>query len=171
MKQTGFILPGRLRPLGWTLAALSVAVIFIFSGQTGEESGALSTQIAQFLARAFTGTEMDPGRTEFSTLHLLVRKAAHAAVYCMLALSVAFLLHTYPLTPRIRYLGAAGFCLACAAADEFQQHFRAGRTGAVTDVLIDMGGALAGLIVFYCLLRLIRRPRSARMQGTPGDAL
>jgi VanZ family protein len=38
-----------------------------------------------------------------------------------------------------------------AALDEFHQSFVASRTGSAWDVIIDCFGALAGLVIYWCL--------------------
>lgn len=143
----------------WLLVAGCILTIFTFSGQDGAESAGVSARVTHALMVAFSDGPIDENSARFELAHHLVRKAAHATLYCALALSCAGLTHTYPLKQKARYLIAAGACLVCASADEIQQTFRSGRVGAVTDVLIDMGGALLGLALFALVWALARRPR------------
>ena len=138
----------------WLLLVGCLTMIFTFSTQDGEASGSLSTQVTQVLVRTFSNVDIPENSAQFASLHHLVRKLAHATVYCTLALCCAALAHTYPLPAGARYLTSGALCLLCATADECQQLMRAGRSGAFTDVLIDMGGAVAGLLIFFLLRRL-----------------
>ncbi len=149
------------RILCWLLVAGTILMIFTFSGQDGRESAGVSLRVTRALVAVLGGGPMDENTARFEWMHHLVRKAAHATIYCMLALSCIALTHTYPLAPRVRYLLSAGVCLSCASVDELQQTFRSGRVGAVTDVLIDMSGALLGLALFALIWALARRCRRA----------
>ena len=44
-------------------------------------------------------------------------------------------------------MAAAGTGILYAASDEFHQLFVPGRSGQITDVLIDSGGLLAGILL------------------------
>lgn len=145
-----------MRLFCWLLLVGCLTMIFTFSTQSGVESGSLSQEVTQALVRALTGESLSRDSAQFVQLHHLVRKAAHATVYCLLALCCVALAHTYPLPLGARYSVSGLVCLVCASADELQQSFRSGRTGAATDVLIDMGGACAGLLLFLLLWRLIQ---------------
>ena len=145
------------RLICWLLVLGSVVMIFSFSSQDGTASEGVSLRVTRALITAFNGAPIDEQTPVFDRLHYLIRKLAHGTVYCTLALSLIALAHTYPLPPRRRYLLAAGVCLACACADELQQTFRSGRYGAVTDVLIDMGGAALGLLLFALAWALFHR--------------
>lgn len=143
-----------VRLLCWLLLIGCLTMIFTFSTQDGVRSGSLSKQVTLALVHTFSGMDIAEDSAAFTSLHHLVRKAAHATIYCALALCCAALAHTYRIPPVTRYLVSGLISLLCASADELQQVFRSGRSGAPTDVLIDMGGALAGLMLFYLIWRL-----------------
>ncbi len=94
-------------------------------------------------------------------VQVLVRKAAHVTEYAILA---ALLLRA--LRGEARHIPWHFLLLAwvmaavCAAVDEYHQSFVSSRTAAVGDVLIDVCGALLGLLLFSWLA--LRSPR-----GTP----
>ncbi len=157
METMGVTIKNPWRLICWILVIGSLLMIFSFSSQDGTASEGLSLKVTRALVAAFNGGSIDEQIPVFDRIHHLVRKMAHAAVYCILALSVIALMHTYPLSLRRRYLLAGGVCLLCACADEFQQTFRSGRYGAVTDVLIDMGGAMLGLALFALAWILFHR--------------
>jgi VanZ family protein len=80
---------------------------------------------------------------QFSLLHGLIRKSAHFSAYGLLS-TLAFRAWRGN-HQRWRWswaLLALLVALLTASADEFHQSFTPGRTGAVSDVILDMTGAL-----------------------------
>ena len=79
------------------------------------------------------------------------RKAAHMFVFGVEAFLVATAAAAFFL-PRPALIGLA-VAVAYGAVDEFHQGFVAGRSAAVTDVLIDSVGALLGITAWLYLAR------------------
>ena len=90
-------------------------------------------------------------------LHFLFRKGAHFGVYAVLGvLSLrAFQISGYSGKRSIFY----GWMLATlyAGTDEYHQTFIPGRSGEMTDVMIDSIGAMTG-VGFYLLVKGIQFP-------------
>lgn len=135
----------------FVLAALAIAVtIFCFSAEPATESADRSTGLAAVLLR-LVYSDLD-GLSDARQTELLLaadhflRKTAHFCVYaafgffiCLASLgfSRAWLLHTaYTLLIGASY----------AASDEIHQMLVPGRGPAVTDVLLDSTGVLAGAL-------------------------
>lgn len=82
-------------------------------------------------------------------LSYIVRKNAHGFMYMILSVLVSSIFFVF----NKRGMGAIIYilfiCLFYAVTDEFHQSFVSGRTSLVSDVLIDFGGALIGLVFFY----------------------
>lgn len=101
------------------------------------------------------GLPLDPFLMAPALDHV-VRKTAHFVEYAALGfVLVAWLRHTktigskcYWLTPLMGFL--------FAASDEFHQTFVPGRSGQLSDVMLDWCGCLAGLMA-YCLMKGIFR--------------
>lgn len=81
----------------------------------------------------------------------ITRKAAHVFVFGVEAALVATAAAAF-LLPRPALIGLA-VAVAYGAVDEFHQGFVAGRSAAVTDVLIDSVGALIGVATWSYLAR------------------
>ena len=85
-------------------------------------------------------------------VQLFARKLAHITEYAILA---ALLLRALRPAPEMAMTRAAGtaFIVAagCAALDEFHQSFVVSRTGSPVDVLIDVGGVLIGLAIYWSI--------------------
>ena len=75
-------------------------------------------------------------------LDLVVRKVGHAVAYGVLAVLVAWARNRGPDEERSVVLLLVA---VYAITDEIHQSFVPGRSGAITDVLVDTAGAVAGL--------------------------
>lgn len=135
-------------------------VLFIFSqsGQTGAQSGAASQQLAAWLSGA---SEPAPGTSLESTL----RKLGHLAEYALLGLLLMAALRAF--TRRtIAYSGwPLLFGLGIATLDETYQLFVPDRSGAVSDVLLDLGGLLAGMALACAAIWLYQRLKKTTHRG------
>ena len=141
----------------WALAIGWVAVLFIFSGQTGAESGELSLWLTHLVQRLFPWNPLTTDALE----HLL-RKLAHFSIFAV----EGFLL-CLAMMESFRDKGAGALlsgilCTAVAAANELHQSFIEGRSCEGGDVLIDSAGALLGIAVAALAYFLCRRRRRDR---------
>lgn len=158
-------------------AALSLSimvVIFLFSAQSGGESGSLSAQVARILAPVFvSGFDAMSAAQQQGVLDAMawpIRKTAHASEYACLAISLVMTcwqVHAgrggaqLALGKRCACAGVAGFAIAVlyAASDEIHQLFIDGRAGQVADVLVDASGALVGCVLCALAIYLFMRCR------------
>lgn len=74
-------------------------------------------------------------------LSIFARKGAHIFLYFMLTLFLCLAVWQLVRAVKLRPWLALSLCAALAAIDEFHQTFVPGRTGKVTDVLVDLVGA------------------------------
>ena len=90
-------------------------------------------------------------------VQLFVRKCAHVIEYAVLAMLLWRALRVQLGTQPTRIQSALAFLatMTCAALDEFHQAHIASRTGSAGDVALDGVGAIAGLVLYW---RMIRRP-------------
>ncbi len=79
-----------------------------------------------------------------------VRKAAHMTEYGVLAFFIYVWIGKWMNAGLKRYLSALLISALYAASDEIHQLFIPGRSGRVTDVLIDSSGAL--IVIVICAL-------------------
>lgn len=132
-----------------------MVLIFIMSAKDGTESGNLS----EWLLNTSFGKHLMhflPRLTE-SGQELDIRKYAHIAEYALLSVSSGIFLRELMLEiiPARSAAACMGFCFLYACSDELHQVFVPGRVGAFTDVLIDMTGAVFGvmMVCLFCILR------------------
>ena len=153
-----------------TIIAFISITIFSFSNQDAEESSSISGEVAKILI------EMQPkykNITEEEKQELIseyqkpVRKLAHFSIYTLLGMSIAGLTCTYNFTNNSKISKSKGDVsktsnsnptstraaitlisgLLYAISDEVHQTFIAGRSGQVSDVLLDWSGIILGTIV------------------------
>jgi len=129
--------------LYWVPVLLWMTVIFIAS--TDLMSG---TQTSRFIDPFLRWLSSEISAEAIAAVQLFVRKTAHVTEYAILAgvLLRAVREHCRGIFWQTGIvLVVAG---AFAALDEFHQSFVASRTGSPRDVMIDICGAVVGLILF-----------------------
>ena len=144
-------------------SAAWIAVLFFFSGQSGEDSGSLSEKLTEFLF----GWLIDRGADALQLEHIL-RKLAHAGIF-----AVEGFLMTMTLTalfPRRKAMTAAFLiCAVLAVANELHELLAPERTCSPTDMLIDSAGALAGLLFAAAVLHVFSSARRRKNPNEPYD--
>lgn len=134
-----------------------VACIWGASLVPGTGSSALSLSVVDGLRSALDALGLASGWvTNFA-----VRKCAHAMEYAALGVLVS-----QAIDPGARRTGGRALVIATvlvlvASIDEGIQLFVPGRSGQVTDVALDCGGAAAGVLIRGAFYRLRRRRESS----------
>ena len=145
----------------WGLVLIWMGVIFMFSSQLGPQSSSTSEQVIRTVAPIvnpeFSNLPAQQQEHIVSEWQFTVRKLAHFGVYFVLCLLVYSALSLYRLRPLPRAAIALGISVAYAALDEFHQLFVDGRSGQLSDVLIDGAGALAAVAVILSIGAILRR--------------
>lgn len=134
------------------LVFLWMILIFVFSAQPAKESTDMSRFVGYEVGELFISdfeNWPEPEQNAFAEkIDHPVRKCAHASEYALLAILIMLLMGSYGVTGKRRLC----FCLICvavyAATDEFHQLFVPGRSGQLTDVLIDTAGGMMGCVIF-----------------------
>lgn len=137
------------------IVALSLS-IFSFSAQNATESGGLSTKICEIILRIFCGRDsVTPERVD--RIEPFIRKLAHFSEYLVLGFSWLWLIRTFEVRHAVGFWAAVGVSALYAVSDEVHQLFVPGRSGQVTDVLLDTAGALCGALLWTALAALFRK--------------
>lgn len=133
-----------------------VGVIFSFSLQPAEVSDQTSMGFGQWLVETFLWGISEEVKVmlaeRFDYLHFLLRKLGHFTEFFVLGvLSVSTLLQT-----EVQRKGIRGimFCALIASMDETIQLFVNGRSGQITDVLLDSVGAMVGIGVLIAVRKI-----------------
>lgn len=137
--------------------------IFWLSAQTVQESTETSGHFVDIFIKMVypdfdSMSEADREAALDAVTHI-IRKLAHFTEYAALGFFLA--LHFYELRSRLglnlKYVWAEIIGILYAVSDELHQFFVPGRGPGVADVLIDSAGALAGIAIMLCLIKLFCR--------------
>ena len=148
----------------WTLTLTWMAVIYLLSAETMDESAQTSGQlIARLLHVFWQGFDTLDSASRASLVEqckLVVRTLAHFSEYALLGLLLRLLTSRYPL----RHPQVVSFCAAAvyAALDELHQLFVPERVCDMQDWCVDSSGALLGVVCAALLLKLFRAYRLRR---------
>ncbi|MBE6589079.1 MAG: hypothetical protein E7643_02760 [Ruminococcaceae bacterium] len=145
-----------LRTFLLVLIILNMTLIFLLSAENGEKS----TQTAEKVESAVVDTFLpnaDKESVEYSLtidryLTVFLRKFAHVLEFASLGALILVFILTWHRSPLLSAAISLSLTLLYAISDEFHQFFISDRNASVTDVLIDMAGALgATLIILLCV--------------------
>lgn len=145
----------------WIPAFILMCIIFLFSSKTATVSDQSSLQIASVIYNIYensseTTIEYHEKEQIIGQINHITRKMAHGLEYCVLAFFVALHLFVCGKKRGGLFISSIIFTAFYAATDEFHQTFVAGRSGQLSDVLIDSLGATIGVIIFMLLCKLIQ---------------
>lgn len=144
--------------ISWILVILWMAVIFFLSAQDGTQSGSLSGSIAAVLYPLLFGRQDPEGQLAFEGV---LRTLAHGGIYFILALLVCLALVKSRVRDICSMIVTFLICAVYAASDEIHQAYVPGRAGDWVDFLVDIAGAIIGIVLFHAVsaLRYLNRQR------------
>ena len=148
----------RILTTGLTLAIM--ILIFCFSSQPAESSdstsGILAVKIANFFQPGWQSLEFHRRQAYYDRINYLVRKVAHFTEFALLGFSLHLCLESW--FEKRFGLGLAAWTGATlyAALDEFHQIRVDGRSGQLTDVILDSCGVLTGVLLACLAIWMIR---------------
>jgi len=140
--------------IAWAWLAAWIAVVQIFA--TDSFSASETSQIVVPLLRWLFP---DADASWIASAHFAIRKLSHFVVYAILALlALRALRLAFDRSPAWLAAASLALTLLVASIDEGRQIAARSRTGAVSDVVLDMSGAASAL----ALAGAVRRFRGAR---------
>ena len=146
-----------------TITLLWVMVIFSFSLQPAETSSQLSLGVGHWLIEllpsAISDKLLSMPQTQLEFLHTLLRKAGHFSEYFILGMLSMFTVLQSKFCHK-KWIGL-GFCLLVASVDETIQLFVSGRSGQVSDVVLDFVGALCGGVLLLIIIKVFGKEGSS----------
>jgi VanZ family protein len=138
----------RTRRRVWRYGPLLLWIAFISFASTQEFSAANTSRfIRPILLWLF------PNITEatITTVHFVVRKAAHFTEYAILARLAfrAFVTSSHTFMKRRAFQLSLVLIVSYSLLDEFHQSFVSSRTASIYDSFIDIAGGVAALLIFW----------------------
>lgn len=129
------------------LVIIWMIIIFMFSNQKADDSSKLSDGLILKTVRIIEKIN----HKKYSDEEILnkfvkpVRKLAHFTIYLILGILVYIFIDDLNLKNII--IISLMICLIYSISDEIHQLFIEGRTGKITDVLIDTCGSFIGIVI------------------------
>ena len=146
----------------WLLpAAMWLWVLFYFSGQSGDESGALSGRLAEALLRHMPFLNVSQ-----ETFNHVLRKLAHFGIFAVEGFLVRIGLAGARPEGRGNLIISVILCGIVAVLNELHQLTAAGRACMPQDMLLDAFGAAVGALfalMVECTVHELRRRRRRRL--------
>ncbi len=134
------------------LIIIWMAVVFNFSSQQSKKSSNTSqTVIKTSLSQVKSFKKMEePKQNELiEQLQHPTRKIAHFTIYTIGGLIIYNFFNTFNICNKKKIIYAIIFGMLYATTDEIHQLFIDGRSGQITDVLIDTAGVGFGCSIVY----------------------
>lgn len=146
----------RFRVIIFILTAGMIAFAFIHSSMPADLSSEESESVMGVLQYILDFLGFSAELTDH-----IVRKAAHFAEYTAIGMLLVSCAYSFSRTKPYRYYSQILFAgLATAVIDETIQLNVAGRSGQITDVLLDFSGVITGavfMLLIYMIYRKIRK--------------
>lgn len=138
--------------LPWAIVILWMALIFLFSHQPATESAEMSSGITRLISNMIKAIASNFDLNQES-LHHIIRKCAHFTIYLILGILVNNALKGNNISTLKCILLAFLICVLYAISDEIHQIFIPGRSGQISDVLLDSSGGLLGILILHIFRR------------------
>lgn len=139
-----------------------MTVIFCFSAQPADVSTDTSLRVGMTIGKMsvpdFSKLPKEEQMDYAEKIEFPVRKMAHATEYAILGCLLTNL--CLSLSMKKAYMWSWLMGSAYAATDEFHQLFVPGRSGQMTDVMIDSVGCLTGCLLIYLILCIVKKHAS-----------
>ena len=146
-----------LRTILLILLLGTLFLIFDFSSQDAEKSGGLSFSIAKFILEQVNHDEIEDRQPILERTESVIRKIAHFSIYTLVGLLLMSFVSTYDLQENKRIMISLGIGALYATSDEIHQLFVPGRSGQVSDVILDSMGVLLGILIVLTALELYKK--------------
>lgn len=137
----------------WLLVVFWMGLIFYFSHQPAGVSSDLSGGISEVIVSILNSMPFVQMETE--SIHTLIRKLAHYFVYLFLGISTIHALQQSGMAGVKSIWFAMGICVLYAISDEIHQLYIPGRSGEVSDVIIDAAGSGTGIAIYFLCRRFV----------------
>ncbi len=145
----------------WSLVAGLMGFIFSMSAQPATQSSETSgNTLRAILNVVYPGfKKLDEARQLeiIEQNQYFIRKTAHFSAYTLLGILVSL-----AMAQHIRRFSLISFIIATlyAISDEIHQLYVPGRSGQISDVLLDSAGVALGCVMIFILYKLINKERA-----------
>ena len=150
----------RFRVIVMILTAAAIAFAFIHSAMPADVSSEESAGVLDFLYNFLRAVGISAELTDH-----IVRKLAHFTEFTAIGMLLTTCAYSFDRFKPYRYTVYVFFAgLAAAVTDETIQLFSEGRSGQISDVLLDFSGIVLGTAVMLLLYFVYQRIRRKKMK-------
>lgn len=158
-----------LRVVSVVLLLITAATIFVFSSQNVKKSvktsRAVTEKICENVVSDYAVKDSGEQKKIVKSNDNSVRKAAHMALFFAFGAFAFLSIISYRNIKLYIRIGLSFLVsVLYAASDEIHQIFVAGRGPQITDVLVDISGAAAAIILLCIVFRLMKVRKPAGME-------
>lgn len=133
-------------------------MIFNFSSEDSDKSGSTSQKITNEITKNIKTIQKLNKAEKTKTLdriESIIRKIAHFSLYTLVGLLLMAICSTYNINEKLKVIISLSIGIIYAISDEIHQMFIAGRSGEITDVIIDTLGVALGIIIIMLILKIV----------------
>lgn len=145
----------------WVLVASLMVFIFAMSDQPAEESSATSGNTLKAIFKIIYPGFEDLDETQQQSIidqnQHFIRKTAHFSLYALMGILISLAMAQH--TKRFFFVSYIIGTLY-ATSDEIHQLYVPGRSGQISDVLLDSSGVMLGCIIIFIIYRSVNRKKA-----------
>lgn len=147
-----------VRPVFLIFAVIWMIIVFIFSSQPADTSQNTSLNLTKRIVNVFFNNKSSIEKEQITEkLDPYIRKLAHYTLYAIGGILIANYINTYNIKDKNKIIYSICIGATYACTDEFHQLFVEGRSGQLTDVLIDSLGVATGVCIFLCVITIFKK--------------
>ena len=147
-----------VRPVFLIFAVIWMIIVFIFSSQPADTSQNTSLNLTKRIVNVFFNNKSSIEKEQITEkLDPYIRKLAHFTLYAIGGILIANYINTYNIKDKNKIIYSICIGATYACTDEFHQLFVEGRSGQLTDVLIDSLGVATGVCIFLCVITIFKK--------------
>ncbi len=152
------------------LVSLWLILIFFLSSQPATQSNQSSLRVTEMIVTTVAKVIVpEIGTQQLEQIvyqfNNLVRKLAHGGLFFVLGILLVCALVKMGIKDPKTYFLAFLFCLLYSGSDELHQLFVPGRSGQLTDIVIDVSGAAVGIGIYWLYWRKKNHKRKEGFGG------
>ncbi|MBO4819195.1 MAG: VanZ family protein [Firmicutes bacterium] len=151
-----------IRAISIILAAAWMLFIYSMSAKDAASSSVLSSgicyRICSIFVKGFEEMDMETRLEMAASLSFIVRKSAHFIEYTVLGMLYSFCFRAFGTEKPFVWPALSGTLYA--VSDELHQIFVPGRSGQISDVLIDAAGSALGAAIVLLIATWIRKRKA-----------
>ena len=152
-----------VRPVFLIFAVIWMIIVFKFSSQPADTSQNTSLNLTKRIVNVFFNNKSSIEKEQITEkLDPYIRKLAHFTLYAIGGILIANYINTYNIKDKNKIIYSICIGATYACTDEFHQLFVEGRSGQLTDVLIDSLGVATGVCIFLCVITIFKKLKSKK---------